>query len=63
MQIIKLHTLTTSLVNDLMELMHELDPKIAVTTEMLERTAKTPIIHLFATLGDNGANHRERMVV
>lgn len=50
MQIVELHTLTSSQVNDLQTLMHELDPKITVTAEMLERAAKAPETLLFAAV-------------
>ena len=50
-----LHTLTSSQVNDLLELIHELNPEITVTAEMLERAAKAPETHLFAALDDD--NH------
>lgn len=50
MQIVELHTLTSSQVNDLQTLMHELDPEITVTAEMLERAAKAPETHLFAAV-------------
>lgn len=50
MQIVELHTLTSSQVNDLQTLMHELDPEITITAEMLERAAKTPETHLFAAV-------------
>lgn len=40
MQIVELHTLATSQMDDLLELMHELDTEINVTAEVLERPAK-----------------------
>ena len=50
MQIVELHTLTPSQMDDLQALMHELDPEITVTAEMLERAAKAPETHLFAAV-------------
>jgi len=50
MQIVELHTLTPSQVNDLQTLMHELDPEISVTAEMPECAAKAPESHLFAAV-------------
>ena len=50
MQIVELHTLTSSQVNDLQTLMHELDPEITVTAEMLEHAANAPETHLFAAV-------------
>lgn len=50
MQIVELHTLTPSQVNDLQTLMHELDLEISVTAEMRECAAKAPESHLFAAV-------------
>ena len=54
MKILELQTLTPSQTADLLGLMHELDPAIAVTGEMLEQAAEAPGTHLFATVGDDG---------
>ena len=50
MQILELHTLTQAQTADLLDLMRELDPTIAVTGEMLERAARAPETHLFAAV-------------
>ena len=50
LQIVELHTLTLSQVSDLQTLMHELDPEITVTAEMLERAAKALETLLFAAV-------------
>lgn len=47
MDILELHTLTDSQVSDLLGLMRELNPEIAVTREMLERTAGAEGTRLF----------------
>ena len=54
MKILELQTLTSSQTADLLDLMHELDPTIAVTGEMLEQAAEAPGTHLFAAVGDDG---------
>lgn len=54
MKILELQTLTPSQTADLLDLMHELDPTIAVTGEMLEQAAEAPGTHLFAAVGDDG---------
>lgn len=54
MKILELQTLTPSQTADLLVLMHELDPAIAVTGEMLEQAAEAPGTHLFAAVGDDG---------
>lgn len=54
MKIIEIHTLTPSQTADLLDLMHELAPAIAVTGEMLERAAEAPGTHLFAAVGGDG---------
>lgn len=54
MKILELHTLTPSQTADLLDLMHELAPTIAVTGEMLEQAAEAPGTHLFAAVGDDG---------
>ena len=54
MKIIEIHTLTPSQTADLLDLMHELAPTIAVTGEMLEQAAEAPGTHLFAAVGDEG---------
>ena len=54
MKIIEIHILTPSQTADLLDLMHELDPTIAVTGEMLEQAAEAPGTHLFAAVGDDG---------
>lgn len=54
MKILELQTLTPSQTADLLDLMHELAPTIAVTGEMLEQAAEAPGTHLFAAVGDDG---------
>ena len=54
MKILELQTLTPSQTADLLDLMHELDPTIAVTGEMLEQAAEAPGTHLFAAVGNDG---------
>ena len=54
MKILELQTITPSQTADLLDLMHELDPTIAVTGEMLEQAAEAPGTHLFAAVGDDG---------
>lgn len=54
MKILELQTLTPSQTADLLGLMHELAPTIAVTGEMLEQAAEAPGTHLFAAVGDDG---------
>ena len=54
MKILELQTLTPSQTVDLLDLMHELAPTIAVTGEMLEQAAEAPGTHLFAAVGDDG---------
>ena len=54
MKILELQTLTPSQTADLLDLMHELAPTIAVTGEMLEQAAEAPGTHLFAAVGDEG---------
>ena len=54
MKILELQTLTPSQTTDLLDLMHELDPTIAVTGEMLEHAAEAPGTHLFAAVGNDG---------
>ena len=54
MKILELQTLTPSQTADLLGLMHELDPAIAVTGEMLEQAAEAPGTYLFAAVGDDG---------
>ena len=54
MKILELQTLTPSQTADLLDLMHELAPAIAVTGEMLEQAAEAPGTHLFAAVGDDG---------
>ena len=53
MKILELQTLTPSQTADLLDLMHELAPTIAVTGEMLEQAAEAPGTHLFAAVGDD----------
>lgn len=53
-RIIEIHTLSLVQTEDLLELMHELDPEIAVTAEMLERAANTPQTHLYAAMNNDG---------
>ena len=55
MQILELHSLTSTQIDDLMALMYELDPEITVTAEMLERAAKAPGTHLFVAVEEAGA--------
>ena len=54
MKILELQTITPSQTADLLDLMHELDPTIAVTGEMLEQAAEAPGTHLFAAVGNDG---------
>ena len=54
MKILEIQTLTPSQTADLLGLMHELAPTIAVTGEMLEQAAEAPGTHLFAAVGDDG---------
>ena len=54
MKILELQTLTPSQTADLLDLMHELAPTIAVTGEMLEQAAEAPGTHLFAAVGNDG---------
>ena len=54
MKILELQTLTPAQTADLLDLMHELDPTIAVTGEMLEQAAEAPGTHLFAAVGNDG---------
>ena len=54
MKILELQTLTPAQTADLLDLMHELAPTIAVTGEMLEQAAEAPGTHLFAAVGDEG---------
>ena len=54
MKILELQTLTPSQTADLLDLMHELAPAIAVTGEMLEQAAEAPGTHLFAAVGNDG---------
>lgn len=44
MRIVELHTLKSTQIDNLLALMHELDPEITVTAEMLERIANAPVI-------------------
>lgn len=48
MEIIELHSLTDSQVADLLALMHELNPSLTVTEDMLRDVAAAPGSHLFA---------------
>ena len=54
MIILEVHTLTSAQIADFQALMHELDPGITVTLEILERAANTPETHLFAAVSDDG---------
>ena len=50
MSILELHALISTQIDDPQTLMHELDPEITVTAEMLERAAKALETHIFAAV-------------
>ncbi len=50
MEIHLLHTLTQSQIREILALMRELDPEIAVTSEMVRRVVEAPGTHFFAVL-------------
>lgn len=50
MTIIEFHTLTSAQIDNLLALMHELDPEITMTAEMLELAANAPETHLFVAV-------------
>ena len=52
--ITELHALTSSQVDEVLALMHELDPEIAVTEPMVRRTVEAPGTHFFAAMEDDG---------
>ncbi len=54
MKIVELHTLDDAQVADMLALMAELDPLIAVTADMLRATAGSSQTHLFAAVDDSG---------
>ena len=54
MKIVELHTLDDVQVADLLALMAELDPEIAVTADMLRATAAASQTHLFAAVCQEG---------
>ena len=54
MHIAELTSLSDSQVSDLLALMHELDPSILVTAEMVRAAASAPGTHLFAAVGEDG---------
>ena len=54
MRIAELTSLSDSQVADLLALMHELDPSIPVTAEMVRAAANAPGTHLFAAVGEDG---------
>lgn len=54
MRIAELKSLSDSQVTDLLTLMHELDPSIPVTAEMVHAAASAPGTHLFAAVGEDG---------
>lgn len=52
MEILELNTLSAEQTNDILALMTELDPSIAVTPAMLEDTVSDPCTHFFAAISD-----------
>ena len=63
MTILELHTLTSAQIDDFQALMHELDPGITVTPEMLERAVNAPETHLFEAVGEDGTSSAARPCV
>ncbi|MBP5504721.1 MAG: GNAT family N-acetyltransferase [Bacteroidales bacterium] len=53
MEILELNTLSDNQITDLLGLMHELDPEIAVSAAMLRAAAEDPSTHLFAAVEDS----------
>ncbi len=51
MEIIRLQSVTDAQIGEIMALMRELDPQIAVTPEMVRRAVEAPGTHFFAMLG------------
>lgn len=52
MNIIELHSVSDSQVSDLLVLMKELAPDLAVTAEMLQNSVESPNAHLFAAMDE-----------
>ncbi len=50
MEIIRLQSVTDAQIGEIMALMRELDPQIAVTPEMVRRAVEAPGTHFFAML-------------
>lgn len=52
MEIIRLQSVTDAQIGEILALMRELDPEIAVTPEMVRRAVEAPGTHFFALMDD-----------